>query len=107
MEEKEILTKINNKEEFTERELRDLLDFEIEQDKGEDRRWTREVTSILKIGDRYFALNWGQGLTESQLNEYYEQPYEVMLVETQKVVTVREWREKENEEVVCVMFRGE
>ena len=93
--EKRILQKIDNKEELTEDELSHLVyEFDKEKDYGENERWTRSVTTIVELCDRTFAVNWEEGLTEDQPDEFYSQPYEVELREYEKTITVREWVEK-------------
>lgn len=89
--EKELLEKIDSNYHFSECELKDLLDFEIEQQEGGERRWTRSIRSIVCIGGRHFAIWWERGLTEYQDNYYSEQPVEVKLQEYQKTITVRDW----------------
>lgn len=90
----ELLKKIDSGEELNTSELYDIIfEFEVENEKGENRRWLRSVRTISKIGDRYFAINWEQGLTECQENEYYEQPIEVEKVTYEKTITVTEWKE--------------
>ena len=92
---KEIMfNKIINKEELTEHELSRLAcDYSIEDSRGENRRWSRTVTSIVELNDRFFAIVWEEGLTEMQENSFYDQPYEVELNEYEKVqvIKVREW----------------
>ena len=41
-------------------------------------RWTRNVTTTFKVGDRYFRVNWAQGLTECQENSYWDKIDEVV-----------------------------
>lgn len=72
-----LVKKIDAGEPLTESELSDMRDFSIERDYGENRRWQRSVYDICMMCDRYFALTWEEGLTESQENEFFEQPYEV------------------------------
>jgi hypothetical protein len=85
--EEEVLRKIDNKEEFTEEERRfcafetDKVDF-IE---GESGRWDTPVTTIFKLKDRFFGLDWFEGLTENQDDCFFDDPYEVERKE--KVVT--------------------
>lgn len=50
------------------------------------------MTTIFKVSNRFFAIDWEQGLTECQENFYNEQPYEV--IKKEKVVTVTEWVKK-------------
>ena len=90
-----ILSKIDAGEKLTESELRELRwEFnEVETIYGENRRWSRSVRSILEIGERYFALDWEEGLTECQENEFYNQLVEVEKKEYTKTITVTEWNE--------------
>lgn len=81
---------------FTEEELQ-LLSFGdieadieiIEEQEGNNHRWQREMTTIFKFEDKFYALDWMQGLTECQENDYYKQPYEVEKKE--KTIVVNEW----------------
>lgn len=87
-----MVNKIQNGEKLTEKELREVVQgYEIESDYGENRRWTRGVTSIVKLCDKYFSVDWEEGLTEYQENEFYEQPYEVEKYTYEKTITVTEW----------------
>lgn len=96
--EQEFLEKYNNRYEFSEEELRDIRwNFEeVVTEYEEPRRWTRTATTIFIVADRYFALEWEQGLTECQENEFWEQPYEVEKKEYSKTVIVTEWIKKED-----------
>jgi len=89
--EEEILYKIDNKIPFSDRELSELRDYEISRTVGDNRRWSRSVESILEINGRHFCLDWEEGLTECQENDFYEQPYEVQKHEYEKVIKVTEW----------------
>jgi hypothetical protein len=95
-----MIEKIKNADELTERELSRLAyEYEIEREEGEDRRWSRTITSYVQLKDRFFIVNWEQGLTEMQDNEFYDQPYEVKKKTYEKVipehkVTVTEWVRK-------------
>lgn len=87
-----ILQKIDNKEDLTERELSELVfEYAIDTKKGDNRRWSRTVTTIIEIMGRTFKIIWEEGLTEYQENEFYDQPYEVELKEYEKTITVKEW----------------
>lgn len=48
---------------------------------GEAGRWTQSMDTVVKVKDgdseRYFALSWEQGLTETCENDYPSQPVEV------------------------------
>ena len=46
-------------------------------EEGENRRWSRTVTSIAKINGRYFKILWEEGLTEYQDNSVWDAPIEV------------------------------
>lgn len=95
---KEFLTRYDNKEIFTEDELKDIYwgDFEgdecseeIDEEIAEKRRWSQFVYKYVMISGRYFCLTADIGLTEYQDNSYDYQPEEVKPVE--KVITVTEW----------------
>lgn len=85
-------SKILNGEKLTEKEIKELVwDYEIDREEGDNRRWTRSVTSIVELCDKCFAIDWEEGLTECQENEYYNQPYEVVKRTYEKTITVTEW----------------
>lgn len=66
-------------EHLSEEELEDAV-FELKRIaliQGEDRRWTRNVSSILQVADELFRIDWEQGLTECQEDEFNHQPYQV------------------------------
>lgn len=88
-----MLEKIDKGELLTESEIRSLVweSEEVDRGYGENRRWTRSVTSIVNLCGRYFAIPWEEGLTECQENEYYYQPYEVEKKTSTKTITVTEW----------------
>lgn len=92
MSNEEFLTRYDNGEKFTEEELSDLRwEFvEVDTQYGENHRWNRPATTIFRVEDRLFALDWWQGLTEMQENEFYDQPYEVK--EVKKMVEVTEYK---------------
>lgn len=74
---KEVLNKFDNGETLSEREIRQIIEYGIDEDAGEDRRWTRTVGVLSEIEGRYFYTEYEQGLTEYQDDEYSNQPIEV------------------------------
>lgn len=61
---------------------------EVYEEKGENRRWSRSVLTVVKALDgNTYAIEWEEGLTESQEHEFYEQPKKAK-VEKEEVVTV-------------------
>lgn len=87
-----MVKKIENGEPLTEAELSEVVsEFAVESDYGDNRRWTRTVTTIVKLCDRYFSIDWEEGLTEYQENEFYNQPFEVRKETYEKTITVTEW----------------
>lgn len=59
---------------------------QLHEVQGEDRRWTRTMTTVIQAEDgNKYAIEWEQGLTENQENQYYEQPKKVEL--TQRPIT--------------------
>lgn len=85
----------NKEDELIEKELTEILwKFEeVDREEGEDLRWVKPVTSIFELCGRFFAIDWYEGLTEYQSNEFYDQPYEV--TKHTKQITVTEWVRKE------------
>lgn len=92
--------KILNKLSLTDSQLQDFIheDYftEVSKEEGEDRRWSRWITVVKQIDNRFFAVGYDKGLTEYQEDMYNEQPYEV--IRTEKVVTktVVSYARKEN-----------
>lgn len=77
---------------LTEKELSKLVSyFEIERQYGDNDRWTCPVSSIVKLCDKYYEVDWDEGLTECQDSYFYKLPYEVKLTEYEQTITVREW----------------
>lgn len=57
------------------------------QEKGQPKRWSRSVSSVIADDNgQLWCVDWEEGLTEMQENEFYEQPYKVHL--DKKPVTV-------------------
>ena len=70
-------------------------------EEGENRRWSRPVTSIAKINGRYFKILWEEGLTEYQDNSVWDAPIEVNRLEYDKIIPehtvhIVEWVDKSN-----------
>ena len=89
-----IVKAIDNGEELNEKTLQELAYYYgIDDEFGENRRWSRWRKTILNLNGRYFAIEWDEGLTEMQPDEFYNQPYEVKLKEYDKIIHVKEWIE--------------
>ncbi|MDF2881542.1 MAG: hypothetical protein K0R54_2099 [Clostridiaceae bacterium] len=89
--EEELLKKIDSGEKLTKSEIREVIEYEVESSYGDNRRWSRSVQTISKIGERFFSTVWDEGLTECQEDEYYDQPVEVQKKTYEKTITVTEW----------------
>jgi hypothetical protein len=90
-----MVNKIDNKEELTEKELRRLVfDYSISDTRGDKLRWTTPVSSVVELLGRNFMIDWQEGLTENQEDEFYDQPYEVEKHEYSQVITVTKWVKK-------------
>lgn len=73
----ELLRKIDNHENLFSQDYWEMIDnYSIYSEAGEDSRWTRFMYSLIKLGDRYFEINWQEGLTEMQ-EDYWDYPEEV------------------------------
>lgn len=91
-----MVQKLSEKKSLSEREISTLVnEYGIESSYGENRRWTRSVSTVVKLLDKYYWINWEEGLTEYQSNEYFDQPYEVERHEYEKVIKVVEWVRKD------------
>ncbi|MDD5022211.1 MAG: hypothetical protein PHR82_08820 [Endomicrobiaceae bacterium] len=87
-----MLAKIDAKENLTEKELSEVVfGYEVDTEYGDNRRWTRTVTTIVELLGRFFSIDWEEGLTESQENEFYNQPVEVKKNTYEKTIVVTEW----------------
>jgi len=85
-----MVSKIDTGENLTERELSEFRSYGNDIEYGDNRRWTRSVTTEVEYQGRFFIIIWEEGLTESQENEFYNQPYEVEKVtETQTISVVK------------------
>lgn len=86
-----LIEKVKNGVNLTEKELKMLVqdfDFDVVH-KGENGRWTQTVHRLIDHKDELYIIEYEQGLTEYQENEYYKQPYRVKMVE--KTITVKEY----------------
>ena len=94
--EAEVLKKIRNKEDFTQEEIESFFYMleEVDEKRYDKHRWYTPVETIFKVKDTYILLEWDEGLTEYQENEYDLNPYEVYYKE--KTTVVKEWYLKEN-----------
>lgn len=103
-----MVQKIDKGELLSESELSELREFSIETSYGENRRWQRTVTDIVELCGRYFSLEWQEGLTESQENDFTEQPFEVFPYETLKISVEKGYsKEKKSDAVTESMFSCE
>jgi len=102
MEEKDFLDefveRFDKGERFDERDISELVfAYGKEVWAGEPHRWSTPVQSVIRAGDRLFAIDWQRANTEMQENEFWEQPYEVK--EVTKMVEVKEYvKLEENKE---------
>lgn len=90
--ETDFLAKYDSGYRFLEDELRQLVweTHVVDRDSGEDGRWSRPMTNVFEVGDRYFEIMWEKGLTEYQDNIYHSQPREV--IPSIKTIEIKEWR---------------
>lgn len=89
-----LVYKIDNKIELTNNEMFYFLEYEINKyrEYGDKGKKDRLVYSICYLCNRYFELDWCEGLGKYQENCFYEQPYEVEKNEYEKTITVTEWK---------------
>lgn len=97
MDDFEFLKRFEKGEKFSEREL-SIMPWEmnvVDTVYGENGRWTRPVQTIFEVQGRLFALDWDEGLTESQDHEFDLQPYEVE--KRTKTIVVNEYIRRNNQ----------
>lgn len=88
-----MVEKIDKGEDLTETELNTLVcEFGVDSEYGDNRRWSRTVTTIVELCGRHFSIDWEEGLTECQIDEFYNQPVEVRMHTYVKTITVTEWK---------------
>ena len=63
----------------------DAITFIDEQD-GDSGRWTKHKTTIFKVHNDLWCVQWEEGLTELQEHEFYNQPYRVKCIEDVVIV---------------------
>lgn len=74
--EERIAKKLESGEKLSEDEISELAGLDpVYQEEGSEGRWDRQMTTVVKLLDDHYAINWSRGLTESQENSFYEQPY--------------------------------
>ena len=105
---KEFLELYDHGHQFDEDDLKNIFnaDFDeeeddevyvVEEEAGDNRRWSRMEYHYISVNKRYFLTMADIGLTEYQDNEYLYQPEEMLLEVVTKVITVTEniWIPKE------------
>ena len=63
----------------------------VAEETGPMKRWHHEMTTVFKVGERYFKVCWFCGNTEYQENIYNKQPVEV--VPQKEMIEVTRWIE--------------
>lgn len=88
----ELLQKVLNGEYLEENELAELFyeydDLIVDEDEGDNRRWSCFVTKTLNIFGRFFVVSGDIGLTEYQENCFDYQPEEYLNEPEVKTVKV-------------------
>lgn len=93
--ENNIIYKIDNKINLSYSDLERLVwEYAVDRIIGRERRYQRNIKTIVKLNDRYFLIPWEEGLTLYHENQYFEQPYEVEKNEYDKMVHITEWIKK-------------
>jgi len=92
-----ISEKLLKREPLSTEEISRLVDDAISTEySNELNRWHRNVRSVILLEDKYYCIDWQQGLTELQCNEFPNQPYEVEKREYPVTYTKTEWIPKTN-----------
>ena len=90
----ELEEKIYNGIKLTSKELEEaILECEeVTTEYGRNMRWSRPVSTIIRIKDKLFCIEWEEGLTECQDNYFEYQPYEVE--EKERVIIIKNYIKK-------------
>lgn len=85
--EEKISMKLESGEKLDESEIAFMVHNleKIHEEEGDEGRWDRQMSTVVKLEENLYAIDWSRGLTESQENVFSEQPYKVK-VETKEVV---------------------
>lgn len=73
-----MVQRIDNNEEIEEQYLKRLAYNGDIVKEGENRRWSRTLQSVVRLCGRYFMIEYEEGLTESQPDQFNNQPVEVI-----------------------------
>ena len=87
----DIIEKLKNGEELSEKEIKKLVyegDF-VDEIEGTDHRWQKKIQTIIDVDGQLYDVDWLMGLTECQENEFFNQPYKVKYVE--KVIRTKSY----------------
>ena len=71
-----------------------LGSYAVDEESDSSGRWYDYVTTILKMGDRYFAFDWNRGKTEMQDDDFDDAEYYEVVPKT-KTITMTEYVPKE------------
>ena len=84
---------LENEIPFDKEDFCEMIDrFEFQRVVGELCRWTRIIHSICKIKNKYYDINWEQGLTEHQEDLYDDSAIiEVKFIDTERTIIERLW----------------
>lgn len=84
--------KIINGEELSENERKLCAWGEVGKyigdEEGDSGRWTKSMSTIFELNGQLYCIDWEQGLTEYQEDEYWEQPYKVRREEKEVTTTI-------------------
>lgn len=94
--EERIVRRMDKGEELSEDTIKSLLygGFELERRNLSPENyntWRQEKRSILKLGDRYFSIDWEQSFSEFGMDRVFKQPVEVKRVQSMTGLTEIQW----------------
>lgn len=87
MESLEFLKLFDEGHQFNDYELQKIIsDFSCDDIILNKYRWVTSILSHIEVNDRHFFIQWYEGNTETQPNEFPEPLIEVKVIETEKVI---------------------
>ena len=95
MDVKEFLNKYDRGEKFSDREKQELIwDWpEVDRIEGDSGRGDKSVAVVIDAGDRYFMIDYQEGLTEYQEN-YYSDGEVVEVEPYEETIVIKKWKPK-------------
>lgn len=98
---------LDNNIEFDEEDIKEFINCYCYLTKKAgtwDNCWIEHITTICKLNEHYYAVEWDAGLTEYVENHYDKQPYEVFPEEERRIFIINKWKNKDGN-IICEFYK--